>query len=54
MFLYYDIERRLENYFECKVERPELIGEDVQVILERKQMRKTFFTSDEFQVEDFR
>ena len=50
---YYDIESRLENYFECKVERPELIGEDGQVILERKQMRKTFFASDEFQSEDF-
>ena len=50
----YDIESRLENYFECKVERPELIGEDGRVILERKQMRKTFFASDELQVEDFR
>ena len=51
---YYDIESRLENYCECKVERPELIGEDGQVIHERKQMRKAFFASDEFQVEDFR
>ena len=34
---YYDIENRLENYYECKVERPELIGGDGRVIHERKQ-----------------
>ena len=44
----------MENYYECEVERPEFIGEDGRVMFEKKRMRKTFFASDEFQVEDFR
>ena len=43
----------MENYYECEVEKPELIGEDGRVMFEKKRMRKTFFASDEFQVEDF-
>ena len=38
---------------ECEVERPEFIGEDGRVMFEKKRVRKTFFASDEFQVEDF-
>ena len=51
---YYDIESRLENYYECKVEKPEVIDENRRVIFEKKQMRKTFLAADECQVNDFR
>ena len=50
---YYDIESRLENHFECKVERPKLIGEDGRVILERKQMKKTFLLLMKFKSKIF-
>ena len=49
----YDIESRLENYYECKVEKSEVIDENGRVIFEKKQMRKTFFAADECQVNDF-
>ena len=51
---YYHMESRLENYYECKVEKPEVIDENGRVIFEKKQMRKTFFAADECQVNDFR
>ena len=38
--LYYDIESRLENYFECKVESPEKIGSNGNVICQKKTIKE--------------
>ena len=43
MFFYHDIESRLEIYYKCKVEKPDVFDDFGSLIGERKQMRKTVF-----------
>ena len=51
---YYDIESRMENYFECKVESPEKIGSKGNVICQKRQLKKTQYFNDETDVNKFR
>ena len=51
---YYDIESRLENYFECKVESPEKIGSNGNVICQKRQLKKTQYFNNETDVNKFR
>ena len=51
---YYDIESRLENYFECKVESPENVGSNGNVICPKRQLKKTKYFNDETDVNKFR
>ena len=47
---YYDIESRLENYFEFKLESPEKIGSNGNVICQKRQLKKTQYFNDETDV----
>ena len=51
---YYDIESRLENYFECKVESPEMLDSYGKVICQKRQLEKTQYFHDEIEVNEFR
>ena len=51
---YYDIESRLENNCECKIERPDQFDDNGRLIRERKQLRKAFFASDENGVNEYK
>ena len=51
---YYDIESRLESYFECKVESPKMIDSNENVICQKRQLKKMQYFSDEVDVNEFR
>ena len=51
---YYDIESRLENYFECEVESPEMLDSYGKVICQKRQLKKTQYFHDEIEVNEFR
>ena len=51
---YYDIESRLETCYEYKVEEPESFDELGNMVSGRRQLRKTFFASNQSEVDEFK